>query len=141
MLASLTEYEEHRLLDNYDRGRNIFRIHTSFDLTTFDVDLSLVSEKLKSCGEIISTLPSTDGTMDTSIDFDLLYGTTGEAEELEQLVENYSINIVLLGKKPLAEPETIPPEPNLSLPVVSPAEQTMAPPPASINPPPAPAGG
>ena len=30
VLGALTEYEEHRLLDNLNKGRSIFNVHTSF---------------------------------------------------------------------------------------------------------------
>jgi two-component system chemotaxis sensor kinase CheA len=139
VLASLTEYEEHRLLDNFDKGRNIFRIHTSFELTTFDVDLSQVSDRLKSCGEIISTLPSTDGALDTNIDFDLLYGSTREAEEVRQLLTDHQVSVELLGRKesspaPLQAPAQ---PPHVA---TSPAGQVPAAPPA-VTAPPVPAGG
>jgi two-component system chemotaxis sensor kinase CheA len=97
VLGALTEYEEHRLLDNLKKGRNIFNVHTSFDLTTFDQELALVSDVLKPCGEIISTLPSMGGNMETHIDFDILFGSTRPIGELQGLFENDAIAVTCLG--------------------------------------------
>lgn len=110
VLSALTEYEEHRLLDNLSRGKLIYSIHTSFDLTTFDVELSEVTEKLKSCGEVISTLPSMGENMDTHIDFELLFGTSKSLEELEALTAGGNAVITKLGSAPQpVKVEVVPP--------------------------------
>ena len=58
-LNALTEYEEHRLLENVKKGRNhLFGPCASFSLDTFDQELAELTELLKSRGEVISTLPS-----------------------------------------------------------------------------------
>jgi len=97
VLGSLTEYEEHRLLDNLNKGRNVFNVHTSFELTTFDQELSQVSDLLKTCGEVISTLPSMGSNMETHIDFDILFGSTRPLEEVRVLVEQDAIIVTCLG--------------------------------------------
>jgi two-component system chemotaxis sensor kinase CheA len=97
VIGALTEYEEHRLLDNLNRGRNIYNVHTSFELTTFDQELAQVSDVLKSSGEIISTLPSMGGNMETHIDFDILFGSNRPLDELQGLFENVAIVITCLG--------------------------------------------
>ena len=95
--GALTEYEEHRLLDNLNRGRNIYNVHTSFELTTFDQELAQVSDALKASGEIISTLPSMGGNMETHIDFDVLFGSSHPLAELQGLFENDTIVVTCLG--------------------------------------------
>ncbi len=97
VIGALTEYEEHRLLDNLNRGRNIYNVHTSFELTTFDQELAQVSDALKSSGEIISTLPSMGGNMETHIDFDVLFGSNHPLAELQGLFENDAIVVTCLG--------------------------------------------
>ena len=97
VIGALTEYEEHRLLDNLNRGRNIYNVHTSFELTTFDQELAQVSDALKSSGEIISTLPSVGGNMETHIDFDVLFGSNHPLAELQGLFENDAIVVTCLG--------------------------------------------
>lgn len=133
VLSALTEYEEHRLLDNLSRGKLIYSIHTSFDLTTFDVELSEVTEKLKSCGEVISTLPSMGENMDTHIDFELLFGTSKSLEELEALTAGGSAVITKLGSAPQpVKVEVVPPaEQPVSSPVQVPVPQAAAAQPAA----------
>lgn len=98
ILGALTEYEEHRLLDNITKGRTIFNVHTSFDLTTFDEELSSVTEMLKTSGEVISTLPSVGGNLETHIDFEILFGSTRLLDDLKSMVNSDSIIVTQLGK-------------------------------------------
>lgn len=91
--GALTEYEEHRLKDNLAKGRTIFNIHTSFDLTTFDAELSAVTDILKGCGEVISTLPSVGVNLETNIDFEILFGSKRSLDELKTAVERDSVTV------------------------------------------------
>jgi len=75
LMGALTEYEEHRLKENCSKGRHIYVVHASFELTTFDQGLAELTDILKGCGEVISTLPSVGERIETHIDFDLLTGT------------------------------------------------------------------
>ena len=95
--GALTEYEEHRLKDNLAKGRTIFNIHTSFDLTTFDTELSAVTDILKECGEVISTLPSVGVNLETNIDFEILFGSKRPLDELKTVVERDSVTVTQLG--------------------------------------------
>lgn len=97
VLGALTEYEEHRLLDNLSKGRKIFNVHTSFDLTTFDQELSAVTDILKTCGEVISTLPSVGGKIETHIDFEILFGSTRQLQDLKLMVERDAVTVTQLG--------------------------------------------
>jgi two-component system chemotaxis sensor kinase CheA len=97
VMRALTQYEEHRLLDNLNRGKYIFIIHTSFELTSFDKELSQVSGVLKTCGEVISTLPSIGSNMETHIDFDILFGSSRPLDEILELIENDAIVVTCLG--------------------------------------------
>ena len=103
ILSALTEYEEHRLKDNLAKGRTIFNIHTSFNLTTFDIDLSAVTDILKECGEVISTLPSVGDNVETNIDFEILFGSKRTLDELKAAVERDNISIVQLGSNSVTE--------------------------------------
>src|SRR3989337_1627046 len=60
ILNVLTEYEEHRLIDNIGRGLRILRVHVTFDLDSFDQYLGDFINRLKEFGEVISTLPTQD---------------------------------------------------------------------------------
>ncbi len=112
VLGALTEYEEHRLLDNFNRGKQIYCVHTSFDLTTFDQELGEVSERLKTCGEVISTLPSMGGNLETHIDFDILFGSARSLEELRGLFDSDAISIGHIGVPSPTAPHAEPLQPD-----------------------------
>ncbi len=109
-LSALTEYEEHRLLENIKKGRNILSARASFSLETFDQDLAEVTEILKSRGEVISTLPSAGTGLEQTIDFEILFGTALDAAAIAALVDRENVVITHLGGKkaeeePIAEVE------------------------------------
>lgn len=97
VLSSLTEYEEHRLLDNLRKGKKIYSLVASFDLSTFDRDLGDLTEALKKTGEVISTLPSTSSKNSTGIDFEILFGTGQEIGAVEAVVDHDSVEVKALG--------------------------------------------
>jgi two-component system chemotaxis sensor kinase CheA len=83
--AVLTEYEEHRLRANVQRGQPLHRVKVSFALETFDRQLSELNARLKRLGEVVSTLPSAEPRDPKAISFELLVasgepGTTIQRE-------------------------------------------------------------
>ena len=70
---SLTEYEEHRLVENVRAGKQIYSIELRFEFTDFDQKLRAITSKLNEAGEVLSTLPSVDPS-GTGIGFRLLFG-------------------------------------------------------------------
>ncbi|HTY21093.1 MAG TPA: chemotaxis protein CheA [Geobacteraceae bacterium] len=97
VLSTLTEYEEHRLLENIRKGRKIHSVCASFSLETFDQDLAELTEFLKSCGEVISTLPSAGGSIGLTIDFEILFGSEKGAAEITSLVDRENVVVVEMG--------------------------------------------
>ncbi|OGP86320.1 MAG: hypothetical protein A2Y95_06045 [Deltaproteobacteria bacterium RBG_13_65_10] len=97
ILGVLTEYEEHRLLENIRQRMRIYKVHARFDLVTFDHSLGELTTQLKVLGEVITTLPSANATKDTEIEFDILLGTNREERELrgEFARSNVAVNEVL----------------------------------------------
>ncbi|HVS32609.1 MAG TPA: chemotaxis protein CheA [Thermoanaerobaculia bacterium] len=83
---SLTEYEEHRLVENVRSGKQILSVAVTFDLDDFDHRLRAVAAALTEAGEVISTLPAIDGSGGSGISFRLLYGSTLQAEAVAALV-------------------------------------------------------
>jgi two-component system chemotaxis sensor kinase CheA len=73
---SLTEYEEHRLLENVRAGKHILSLEVVFDFATFDEKLRALTNTLSEAGEVVSTLPALDTTGGNGIAFRLLYGST-----------------------------------------------------------------
>jgi two-component system chemotaxis sensor kinase CheA len=99
ILDVLTEYEEHRLLENLKKGRNLFRVQASFSLTSFDTDLAAITETLKEEGEIISTLPSPDCEIEDGIAFQILVGTPLSEDDVKTLLDGKNATIEAVGKK------------------------------------------
>lgn len=110
LMGALTEYEEHRLKENCAKGRFIYVIHASFELTTFDQGLTGLTDLLKETGEVISTLPSIGENMETHIDFDLLVGSSKNEQELAALLEGHEVSILKAGGglQTAAEPSQLP---------------------------------
>jgi two-component system chemotaxis sensor kinase CheA len=73
---SLTEYEEHRLLENVRSGKQIIAVEVRFDFSDFDEKLRALTATLSASGEVISTLPAIDSSGGSGIAFRLLYGST-----------------------------------------------------------------
>jgi two-component system, chemotaxis family, sensor kinase CheA len=73
---SLTEYEEHRLLENVRSGRHILSVEVTFDFSDFDDRLRELTKNLSDAGEVISTLPAIPSGNAEGIAFRLLYGST-----------------------------------------------------------------
>lgn len=82
---SLTEYEEHRLLENLKSGQSIFSVEMTFDFVDFDERLHAVTAALSGEGEVISTLPAIDASGGTGISFRLLFGTTHSESKVAAL--------------------------------------------------------
>ena len=77
---SLTEYEEHRLVENVRSGKHILSIEVAFDFSDFDEKLRALTTTLSEAGEVISTLPAIDSAGGTGIAFRLLYGSILDAD-------------------------------------------------------------
>jgi two-component system, chemotaxis family, sensor kinase CheA len=73
---SLTEYEEHRLLENVRAGKYILSLEVTFDFSDFDERLRALTSNLSDAGEVISTLPAIPTGNVNGIAFRLLYGST-----------------------------------------------------------------
>lgn len=107
MLNALTEYEEHRLLENIKKSRNIFSVLASFSLATFDQDLAELTDVLKKNGEVVSTLPSVGASIESSIDFEILYGAAKTLDEVTLLIADSNATVRLLGN---TAPSSAPPK-------------------------------
>ena len=75
-LKSLTEYEEHRLIENVRAGKQILTVEVTLDFSDFDEKLRALTATLSEAGEVISTLPAIDTSGGNGIAFRLLYGST-----------------------------------------------------------------
>ncbi len=98
VLNVLTEYEEHRLLENFRKKRNIYLILVDFDLSSFDQELAELTQQLKQQGEVISTLPSV-GDIGERISFQLLYGSERDAADIRALLGREHLEIRICGQQ------------------------------------------
>lgn len=83
---SLTEYEEHRLLENVRARKNILAVEVRFDFSDFDEKLRALTATLGEAGEVISTLPAIDSSGGSGIAFRLLYGSMLHEDAVAALV-------------------------------------------------------
>ncbi|QXE89273.1 chemotaxis protein CheA [Geomonas subterranea] len=98
VLSSMTEYEEHRLLENVKKGRHIHSIRVSLLLASFDSDLMELTDALKQAGEVISTLPSASSGLDAGIDFEILFGSELSAGALTPIIDRENLSITTFGE-------------------------------------------
>jgi two-component system chemotaxis sensor kinase CheA len=99
ILSVLTEYEEYRLIDNIRSGVNLFKVHASFELMNFDESLAQLSAQLKTVGEVITTLPSSESSTEQGIDFDLILGTELTLSDVKEHVESEEIKVSAIERK------------------------------------------
>ncbi len=101
ILSVLTEYEEHRLLENIKEGLKLFKVRANFDLQSFDQGLAELNQLLKPLGEIITTLPSSEASTPSELNFDIILGTEKDKEYLENTIdwENVSFTQIETGEE------------------------------------------
>jgi two-component system, chemotaxis family, sensor kinase CheA len=103
ILGILTEYEEHRLLENFKKGHTLLRVKATFELASFDQELAEVTEVLKKQGEVISTLPC-PGDFSARIGFQILFGTSSTVEQIATLLERENVLVELIEEKEAKSP-------------------------------------
>ena len=134
ILNVLTEYEEHRLLENVRKERHIHLLKIDFYLSSFDQDLAELTQILKQQGEVISTLPSA-GDIGERIAFQILYGSDLASAGICNLLDRDDLEITSCGEPSQTvednsfvletpEPDEDNFEPDTTTPVVQSAPQT-----------------
>lgn len=93
ILNVLSEYEEHRLKANIKEGKVIYLLSVTFSLEDFDVLLKDLADKIKLLGELISTMPTSDGVPAGQIGFQLITASDRSAAELQ---ESLACGVVVL---------------------------------------------
>ncbi len=82
ILSVLSQYEESRLKTNIREGKGVYYMDVAFPLMTFDTALKELSEKIKSMGELIATMPTQTDLPPDSIGFRLLFASLHSKEDL-----------------------------------------------------------
>lgn len=106
ILKVLSEYEEHRLKANIGDGHGVYLLKTVFELTDFAPQLEELIKRLKGTGELIATLPTSQGVPDGSIGFNLLLGASYPLEDIKG--RTFLSNVELLIPPKLSQ--TVTPE-------------------------------
>jgi two-component system chemotaxis sensor kinase CheA len=88
---SLTEYEEHRLLENVRSGKHILSVEVTFDFSDFDERLRALTASLVDTGEVISTLPAIPSGNANGIAFRLLYGSILDTAAVQVLAPEAAV--------------------------------------------------
>jgi two-component system chemotaxis sensor kinase CheA len=101
---SLTEYEEHRLLENVRGGKEILAVEVTFDFSDFDERLRVLTQSLSEAGEVISTLPALPTGNVNGIAFRLLYGSTLNAPAVQAIAPDAVVTSLRKGKAAAAAP-------------------------------------
>lgn len=100
----LTEYEEHRLRSNAQKGAHLYRVRVGFDLATFDSGLDGLKRRLKPVGEVISTLPSADAGDPSTIAFDVLFGSTQALDAVRAAAGDAVVELIGRRAAPVPSP-------------------------------------
>jgi two-component system chemotaxis sensor kinase CheA len=99
VLRVLSEYEEHRLKSNVKEGKGIYFVKAVFSMTSFAPGLEALNSTLKSLGEIIATLPSTENIPDGSIGFNMLFGSFSGMDGIKLKVTSADVEMICPPKK------------------------------------------
>lgn len=113
MLSVLTEYEEHRLRNNIQRGLKLYRVRVVFELATIDAGLESLKARLKAFGEILTYLP-TGGVVDLdSIEIDILIASAESLEVLRTETAGAGLSIDEIPKRAAVPSMASPPRQQL----------------------------
>jgi two-component system chemotaxis sensor kinase CheA len=100
----LSEYEEHRLKANIKDGKSIYLSKAIFELSTFDTSLEEITKRIKSTGELISTLPTSSDVPEGSIGFNLMFASYNPLNELKEEISS-DIEVLVQSKQKGPQPK------------------------------------
>jgi two-component system chemotaxis sensor kinase CheA len=93
VLEVLTEYEEHRLKTNIERGFPFYRVHTLFNLDSIDTSLEAMKTKLKPVGEIVTYLPSAEEGTPDKLGIDIIIAVQTNLDDLSAALEGKDASV------------------------------------------------
>ncbi len=116
----LTEYEEHRLRTNIDRGVALYKIHTKFGLESIDEDLDKIKSKLKPLGEIITYLPSAEEGEPDRLEIQIIFALQKNPLDLEEAVDGMDVELERIEAK--RQPRSVMSDPPEHIPSADPED-------------------
>lgn len=98
LLKVLSEYEEHRLRANINNGNSVYLLETSYPIEEFDVLLKELVDRIKPFGEVVSTMPVSEGVSSGSIGFHILVASSRGQAEFEEMSGTKPVLLVDSGR-------------------------------------------
>jgi len=109
----LSEYEEQRLKSNFRKGNGIYIIRTVFKIDDFSDRIEELTSTLKKTGEIIATLPTSEGVPDGHLGFNFLYSSREPEDGIKKEAGVEDIKVVVSPARPVQETRRTGPSPSL----------------------------
>jgi len=100
LLAALTEYEEHRLRIQVERGHGLFRLRSSVPLDQVESHLQALKERVASHAEIVSLLPGAETPTNDTIGLELLLGSALSLSALSDALGEAGTMLVAVPRRP-----------------------------------------
>ncbi len=107
IIKVLSEYEEQRLKSSFKEGKGIYLIKTVFRLDDFSDRLEGLNSELKGMGEIIATLPTSEGVPEGHLGFNFLYSSKEVKERIKEKILVDDINEITPPASAPQKPRTI----------------------------------
>jgi len=107
ILKVLSEYESHRLMENIRNNSFLYEILASFNLDTFDKELTKIQSQIQSFGEIITNLPDTDLSSTNEIQFKLIVGSDHDFPFISESLGNLRLIINPMKSKTCLSPKNL----------------------------------
>jgi two-component system, chemotaxis family, sensor kinase CheA len=126
ILSVLTEYEEHRLRAQLERGHTVYRFRLRLPLDVLDTTFEELKRRISGMAEVISYLPSLDSQGDDALDVELLLASAAPEAQLRAALNRPDGTLIAMRKRPAQSPAA-----RASF---RPALTAPAPPPASPDP-------
>jgi two-component system chemotaxis sensor kinase CheA len=99
LLAVLTEYEEHRLRANLERGHTIYRFKVRVALDVIDSTLAALKQRTQGTAEVITYLPSMEPEVRDSIDIEMLLATAVREQQLRDVLDHPSGTLIPIQRR------------------------------------------
>jgi two-component system chemotaxis sensor kinase CheA len=99
LLAVLTEYEEHRLRANLERGHTIYRFKVRVGLDMIDSTLATLKQRTQSIAEVITYLPSMEPEVRDSIDIEMLLATGVREAQLRDALDHAAGTLIPIQRR------------------------------------------
>jgi two-component system chemotaxis sensor kinase CheA len=95
----LTEYEQHRVIENFRAGRTFYALNVQFEVSRLDSLYRTLIARLEERGELITTLPDT-APEPTAVAFKLIYATQLRESDVKRLADPSGARVTRMARSP-----------------------------------------